>query len=47
MDKQLLHLAEQWVDEAMAAPKKPRPKRQSGAKIKHVATAKILAARHK
>lgn len=26
MDKQLLHLAEQWVDEAMAAPKKPRPK---------------------
>lgn len=23
-------------------PKKPRPKRQSGAKIKHVATAKLL-----
>jgi IS4 transposase len=28
-------------------PKKPKPKKQSGAKIKHVATAKILAARHK
>jgi IS4 transposase len=28
-------------------PKKPPPKRQSGAKIKHVATAKILKARHK
>jgi IS4 transposase len=28
-------------------PKKPKPKRQSGAKIKHVATAKILEARHK
>lgn len=28
-------------------PKKPRPKRQSGAKIKHVATAKILANRQK
>jgi IS4 transposase len=28
-------------------PKKPRPQKQSGAKIKHVATAKILAARKK
>jgi hypothetical protein len=28
-------------------PKKPKPKKQSGAKIKHVATAKILAARKK
>jgi hypothetical protein len=28
-------------------PKKPKPKKQSGAKIKHVATAKILAARQK
>jgi IS4 transposase len=28
-------------------PKKPKPKKQSGAKIKHVATAKILEARHK
>jgi hypothetical protein len=28
-------------------PKKPRPKKQSGAKIKHVATAKILANRQK
>lgn len=28
-------------------PKKPPPKKQSGAKIKHVATAKILKARHK
>ena len=27
-------------------PKKPKPQRQSGAKIKHVATAKILKARH-
>jgi IS4 transposase len=27
-------------------PKKPRPKKQSGARIKHVATAKILEARH-
>ena len=27
-------------------PKKPKPKKQSGAKIKHVATAKILKARH-
>ena len=27
-------------------PKKPRPQKQSGAKIKHVATAKILEARH-
>jgi IS4 transposase len=27
-------------------PKKPKPKKQSGAKIKHVATAKILNARH-
>src|SRR3954454_9834164 len=27
-------------------PKTPQPKKQSGAKIKHVATAKILAARH-
>lgn len=27
-------------------PKKPKPKKQSGAKIKHVATAKILEARH-
>lgn len=27
-------------------PKKPQPKKQSGAKIKHVATAKILEARH-
>ena len=26
-------------------PKKPKPKKQSGAKIKHVATAKILKAR--
>ena len=26
-------------------PKKPKPKKQSGAKIKHVSTAKILAAR--
>jgi hypothetical protein len=26
-------------------PKKPQPKKQSGAKIKHVATAKILKAR--
>ena len=28
-------------------PKKPKPEKQSGAKIKHVATAKILKARHK
>jgi IS4 transposase len=28
-------------------PKKPKPKKQSGAKIKHVATARILAARQK
>ena len=28
-------------------PKKPKPLKQSGAKIKHVATAKILKARHK
>jgi IS4 transposase len=28
-------------------PKKPKPKKQSGAKIKHVATAKILTARQK
>jgi IS4 transposase len=28
-------------------PKKPRPKKQSGAQVKHVATAKILEARHK
>jgi IS4 transposase len=28
-------------------PKKPKPEKQSGAKIKHVATAKILASRHK
>jgi hypothetical protein len=28
-------------------PKKPPPKKQSGAKIKHVATAKVLAARKK
>jgi hypothetical protein len=28
-------------------PKKPKPQKQSGAKIKHVATAKILAARKK
>ena len=28
-------------------PKKPKPKKQSGAKMKHVATAKILAARKK
>lgn len=28
-------------------PKKPKPKRQSGAKIKHVATAKVLANRQK
>jgi IS4 transposase len=28
-------------------PKKPKPKKQSGAKIKHIATAKILEARHK
>ena len=28
-------------------PKKPKPKKQSGAKIKHVATAKILADRKK
>ena len=28
-------------------PKKPKPEKQSGAKIKHVATAKILHARHK
>jgi IS4 transposase len=28
-------------------PKKPKPKKQSGAKIKHVATARILEARHK
>ena len=28
-------------------PKKPTPKKQSGAKIKHVATAKVLAARKK
>jgi IS4 transposase len=27
-------------------PKKPKPKKQSGARIKHVATARILAARH-
>ena len=27
-------------------PKKPKPKKQSGAKVKHVATAKILEARH-
>jgi IS4 transposase len=27
-------------------PKKPRPKKQSGAKVKHVATAKILKSRH-
>ena len=27
-------------------PKKPKPKQQSGAKVKHVATAKILKARH-
>ena len=27
-------------------PKKPKPKKQSGAKVKHVATAKILKARH-
>jgi hypothetical protein len=27
-------------------PKKPKPRKQSGAKIKHVATAKILEARH-
>ncbi|HMB06911.1 MAG TPA: transposase [Isosphaeraceae bacterium] len=28
-------------------PKKPKPKKKSGAKIKHVATAKVLATRHK
>jgi IS4 transposase len=28
-------------------PKKPKPRKQSGAKIKHVATAKILEARHR
>ena len=28
-------------------PKKPKPKKQSGAEIKHVATAKILEARHR
>jgi len=28
-------------------PKKPQPKKQSGAKIKHVATARILAQRQK
>ena len=28
-------------------PKKPKPEKQSGAKIKHVATAKVLKARHK
>lgn len=28
-------------------PKKPKPQKQSGAKIKHVATSKILSARHK
>jgi hypothetical protein len=28
-------------------PKKPKPKKQSGAEIKHVATAQILAARQK
>ena len=28
-------------------PKKPKPKKQSGAKIKHVATARILEARRK
>ena len=28
-------------------PKKLKPKKQSGAKIKHVATARILEARHK
>ena len=28
-------------------PKKPKPKKQSGAEIKHVATAKILEGRHK
>ena len=28
-------------------PKRPKPEKQSGAKIKHVATAKILKARHK
>jgi len=27
-------------------PKKPKPKQQSGAKVKHVATARILKARH-
>ena len=28
-------------------PKKPKPEKQSGAKIKHVATAKVLKDRHK
>ena len=28
-------------------PKKPKPKKHSGAKIKHVSTAKILAGRQK
>ena len=28
-------------------PKKPQPKKESGAKIKHVSTAKILASRKK
>ena len=28
-------------------PKKPKPEKQSGAKIKHVATAKVLKTRHK
>ena len=28
-------------------PKKPKPEKQSGAKIKHVATAKVLKTRYK
>ena len=36
----------QQNDVPILRPKKPQPKKQSGAKIKHVATAKILEARH-
>ena len=32
---------------SLVALKKPKPEKQSGAKIKHVATAKVLKTRHK
>ena len=45
----LVGLAATWLApyQSTRGPKKPKPEKQSGAKIKHVATAKILKARQK